>query len=283
MPGGGGLGARMTWLGPDVIVRGWTPDGHILFVTTYGQPFFRNYRAYTLDPDGGLPELAPVRPGQPSRLAPGRTQVIGRNTADPARWKRYRAAPPGTCGSMPKAAASSGGWTSCPATSPARCGWATASASCRTSRASANLYSCRPDGSDRRRHTDHDDFYARHAQTDGERIVYQCGARHLAVRSGDRPDGASDIQVLSHRTQAARRFVEAEDHLGTFRCIRPATAWPSTCAARCSASRSGKARCANGATRRRALPARPVARRRSDVRRRQRRLGRGAAPGLRRR
>ena len=39
----------MTWLGPDAMVRGWTPDGHILFVTTYGQPFFRNYRAYTLD------------------------------------------------------------------------------------------------------------------------------------------------------------------------------------------------------------------------------------------
>jgi hypothetical protein len=24
----------MTWLGPDVIVRGWTPEGSILFDTT---------------------------------------------------------------------------------------------------------------------------------------------------------------------------------------------------------------------------------------------------------
>ena len=44
----GGPARRMTWLGPDVLVRGWTPDGRILFVTTYGQPFFRNYRAFTL-------------------------------------------------------------------------------------------------------------------------------------------------------------------------------------------------------------------------------------------
>ena len=49
MPAEGGPARRMTWLGPDVMVRGWTPDGRILFVTTHGQPFFRNYRAFTLD------------------------------------------------------------------------------------------------------------------------------------------------------------------------------------------------------------------------------------------
>ena len=47
-----------------------------------------------------------------------------------------------------------------------------------------NLYSCRADGSDLRRHTDHDEFYVRHAPTDGKRIVYQCGAQTLAVRPG---------------------------------------------------------------------------------------------------
>ena len=77
-----------------------------------------------------------------------------------------------------------------------------------------NLYSCRPDGSDAARHTDHDDYYARHAQTDGERIVYQCGARHLAVRPGADRTRAVDIDVPAHRTQAARRFVAAAEHLG---------------------------------------------------------------------
>ncbi|GAB2327529.1 hypothetical protein STREPTOSP366_27170 [Streptomyces variabilis] len=37
-----------------------------------------------------------------------------------------------------------------------------------------NLYSCAHDGTGLRRHTDHDAFYARHAATDGTRVVYQC-------------------------------------------------------------------------------------------------------------
>ena len=44
-----------------------------------------------------------------------------------------------------------------------------------------------------RRHTDHDDFYARHAQTDGKRIVYQCGAQSVAVRPGERRDARVPI------------------------------------------------------------------------------------------
>lgn len=97
MPAEGGPARRMTWLGPDAIVRGWTPEGHILFVTTYGQPFFRNYRAYTLDPAGGLPKLVDL--GQVNHLAygPNGARVIGRNTSDPARWKRYRG---GTAGHL---------------------------------------------------------------------------------------------------------------------------------------------------------------------------------------
>src|SRR6266404_3528365 len=97
MPAEGGPARRMTWLGPDVIVRGWTPEGQILFVTTHGQPFFRNYRAFALDADGGLPQPLPY--GQVNHLAygPGGAKAIGRNTADPARWKRYRG---GTAGAL---------------------------------------------------------------------------------------------------------------------------------------------------------------------------------------
>jgi tricorn protease len=216
MPADGGPARRMTWTGPDVIVRGWTPQGHILFVSTYGQPFFRNYRAFTLDPRGGMPELLPL--GQVNHLAfgPGNARLIGRNTADPARWKRYRG---GTAGHLWIDARGQGRFRRMAelpgnVTSPMWIGKRVFFLS--DFEGVGNLYSCRPDGRDLTRHTDHDDFYARHAQTDGRRIVYQCGAALWLYDPAVDRGGAVDVRLPSHRTQAARRFVPAADHLDTF-------------------------------------------------------------------
>jgi tricorn protease len=216
MPAEGGPARRMTWLGPDVIVRGWTPEGRILFVTTHGQPFFRNYRAYTLGIDGGLPELLPY--GQVNHLAygPGGAKLIGRNTADPARWKRYRG---GTCGHLWIDAEGSGEFRRMSElagniTSPMWIGdrvWFLSD-----SEGVGNLYSCLPDGRDLRRHTDHDDYYARHASTDGARIVYQCGADVWLFDPATDLARRVDVAVPAHRTQAARRFVDASDFLDGF-------------------------------------------------------------------
>jgi tricorn protease len=218
----GGPARRMTWLGPDVMVRGWTPEGRILFVTTYGQPFFRNYRAYTLDANGGgMPQLLPL--GQVNHLAfgPNGARVIGRNTADPARWKRYRG---GTAGHLWIDADGSGRFRRM---SELR-GNVTAPMWIRDrvyflsdDEGIGNLYSCRPDGSDIERHTDHSDFYARNAQTDGKRIVYQGGAElWLYDPQSDRSQRV-DVRLPSHRTQAARRFVQPAEHLESFQ-VHPA-------------------------------------------------------------
>ena len=218
MPAQGGPARRLTWLGPDTQVRGWTPRGDILFVSTHGQPFFRNHRAFTIPPEGGAPQ--PLALGQVNHLsfgpasAAGQAMVIGRNTADPARWKRYRG---GTAGHLWIDANGSGtfrrmselqGNITSPMWIGARIWFLT------DFEGVGNLYSCRPDGSDVQRHTEHQDFYARHAQTDGRRIVYQGGADlwlfDPAADSGRR----IDVQAPAHRTQAARKFVPAADHLG---------------------------------------------------------------------
>jgi tricorn protease len=217
----GGPARRMTWLGPDVLVRGFTPDGRILFVTTHGQPFFRNYRAYTLGVEGGMPEMLPY--GQVNHLAfgAGGARVIGRNTADPARWKRYRG---GTAGHLWVDAAGSGAFrrmSELPGniTSPMFVGERIYYLS--DAEGVGNVYSCRLDGSERRRHTDHEEYYARHAQTDGRRIVYQCGADVWLFDPASDQTARIPIDVRSHRTQAARKFVPAEDHLRSFH-VHPA-------------------------------------------------------------
>jgi tricorn protease len=212
----GGPARRMTWLGPDVMVRGWTPEGRILFVTTYGQPFFRNYRAFTLPIDGGMPQLIPL--GQVNHLAygPGDAKVIGRNTADPARWKRYRG---GTAGYLWIDAAGNGDFRRMRElagniTSPMWIGERIYYLS--DAEGVGNLYSCRPDGSDGRRHTDHDEFYARHAQTDGRHVVYQCGADIWRFDPVQDRTTRVPIEVPASRTQAARRFVDAAENLAGF-------------------------------------------------------------------
>ena len=221
MPAEGGPARRLTWLGPDTLVRGWTPQGHILFVSTWGQPFFRNHQAYTLDPAGGMPQ--PLGLGQVNHLAfgPGGARVIGRNTADPARWKRYRG---GTAGHLWIDADGGGqfrrmselkGNLSCPMWIGDRVYFLS------DAEGIGNLYSCLADGSQLRRHTDHADCYARHAQSDGRRIVYQCAAQLWLLDPHSGEHRALDIEVPSPRTQASRRFVPAEAHVGSAR-LHPA-------------------------------------------------------------
>ncbi len=217
MPAEGGPARRLTWLGTDVLVRGWTPAGDIVYVTTQGQPFFRNYQGFALNAAGGTPQPLPF--GQVNHLAfgPGERKVIGRNTTDPARWKRYRG---GTAGALWIDADGEGTFRRMSelggnVTSPMWIGarvWYLGDAE-----GVGNLYSCRPDGSDIRRHTDHEAFYARHAQTDGSRIVYQCGAKIWLFDPATDATSEVAIRTPSHRAQAARKFVPAGEQLESFR------------------------------------------------------------------
>jgi tricorn protease len=221
MPAEGGASRRLTWLGPDTLVRGWTPEGHILFVSTWGQPFFRNHQGFTLDPAGGLP--VPLQLGQVNHLAygPGQARVIGRNTADPARWKRYRG---GTAGHLWIDAAGTGQFRrmhELPGniSSPMWLGDRIYHLS--DAEGVGNLYSCRPDGSDLRRHTDHAQYYARHAHSDGRRVVYQHAGQLWLFDPASDAHRPIELRLPSARSQAARRFVPAAQNLRSAR-LHPA-------------------------------------------------------------
>jgi tricorn protease len=213
MPAAGGASRRLTWLGADTAVRGWTPDGRILFASNHGQPFFRHWHAFTLAPEGGVPEK--IELGQINHLAfgGGGRRVIGRNTADPARWKRYKGGTAGHLwideqghGQFRRMSALRGNIT-CPMWIGERIWFLS------DFEGVGNLYSCLPSGLGLRRHTDHADYYARHAQTDGRRIVYQCGARLWLFDPTSDSARELSIDVPSARTQAARRFVPAQENL----------------------------------------------------------------------
>ncbi len=213
MPAAGGAARRLTWLGADTAVRGWTPEGRVLFCSNHGQPFFRNWHAFTLAVEGGVPER--IELGQVNHLSygSGGRRVIGRNTADPARWKRYKGGTAGHLwidehglGEFRRMNELQGNLT-CPMWLGERIYFLS------DHEGIANLYACAPDGSGLQRLSDHADHYARHAQSDGRRIVYQCGADLWLFDPATDSTKKIDVQVPSARTQSARRFVPAAEHL----------------------------------------------------------------------
>jgi len=216
MPAEGGQARRLTWLGTDTHVRGWTPAGEIAYVTTQGQPFYRNHQGFAVAPSGGPSRALGL--GQVNHIAygAGGRVAIGRNTDDPARWKRYRGGRAGAIwvdgegnGSFRRLDQLAGN-----VTTPMWVGDRLYFIG--DGEGVGNLYSCGADGSDVRRHTDHDSYYARQAQSDGRRIVYACGARLWLFDPAQDRTAELAIETPAHRTQAARRFVASSEHLEGF-------------------------------------------------------------------
>ncbi|MGW3336818.1 S41 family peptidase [Streptomyces sp. NPDC001009] len=176
----GGPARQLTyWGSADTQVCGWTPpDQHgnsdILAVASHGQPFSYFTWAHKVrtdgDPGGRLP-WGPVGDIQVADVAgEHRTLLLtGTPPHEPASWKRYRG---GAMGRLwlqgQRLLEDIDGQLSSPMFVAGRVAFLS------DHEGIGNLYSVAPDGTDLRRHTDHDAFYARHASTDGERVVYQC-------------------------------------------------------------------------------------------------------------
>ncbi|RME77335.1 MAG: hypothetical protein D6785_12680 [Planctomycetota bacterium] len=90
MPSEGGEPKRLTYLGAISKVVGWSPDGKILFTSNGKSPSPRIFLLYSLSPEGGIPVQLPVGPANHISFGSQNRSVLGRNTGEPAYWKRYR-------------------------------------------------------------------------------------------------------------------------------------------------------------------------------------------------
>ncbi len=217
MPASGGTARRLTFYGANTRPVGWTPDGReILFVTNHAQPFPNVMCVYAISPDGGPIRLVNVGPALNISFGPDGGVVIGRNTTDPARWKRYRGGTAGDLWIDPSGAGSFNRLISLKGNlaSPMWVGERIYFIS--DHEGFGNIYSCTPDGADLIRHTDHADYFARNATTDGRRIVYHAGGEiYLFDPISDEVTG---INVVYHspRTQRNRKFVNGADYLQSY-------------------------------------------------------------------
>ncbi|MFF5534033.1 S41 family peptidase [Streptomyces cinerochromogenes] len=212
----GGPARQLTyWGSADTQVCGWTPDGDILAVASHGQPFSHFTWAYKVpadgDPGGRLP-WGPVADIQVADVDGVHKTLLltGTPPHEPASWKRYRG---GAMGRLwlhgQRLLPDLDGHLACPLFVAGRIAFLS------DHEGVGNLYSCAQDGSDLRRHTDHDAFYARHASSDGERVVYQC-AGDLWLVDDLSPDGVPrklDIRLAGPRTGRRRYQVPAAQNI----------------------------------------------------------------------
>ncbi len=218
IPAEGGVSARITYLGGISRVVGWSQDGRqIIFSSNAHQPFLKMFKLYKVDFEGGSPTEISVGIGHNISYGPnGKQSVLGRNTVDPARWKRYRG---GTAGVIWVDAEGDGNFRFCehPQGNYACPMWIGERIYFVSDHEGVgNIFSMKPDFSDLQRHTEHRDYFARFASTDGENIVYQAGAEIFMLNIATGENTKTEIVFHSPRIQRQRKFVEAAKFLDAY-------------------------------------------------------------------
>ena len=214
MPALGGRPRRLTFHGStQILVAGWNSAGEILYATHAGQPFRALMQLYTISAQGGQPTPLNYGPARAVAYGPDGAVVIGRNTGDPARWKRYRG---GTAGILWIDAKGDGEFHPLldlkgNMTSPMWLGERIYFLS--DTEGVGNLYSCLPDGSDLKRHTDHSDFYARNAASDGKRIIYHAGADLFIFDPAANAAHKVEVQFYTPQVQRNRKFSDPQRYM----------------------------------------------------------------------
>jgi len=219
MPARGGVARRVTHQGAKTCQGvGWQ-DEKIVFATNASQPFGKLQSLWAVSPTEGLPRNLGFGSAMSLNVSARGQRAIGRNTLDIARWKRYRG---GTAGNIWMEVGTTGRFEPflpMAAETPIR------SNLCNPMfigerlyfvsdhEGVGNLYSSLSRGEDLQRHTDHGEYYVRNPSTDGGQIVYHAGGRlyRLELASGDINE--VPIELLSPRTQRARKFVKPGRYL----------------------------------------------------------------------
>ncbi|NUW43032.1 S41 family peptidase [Nonomuraea rhodomycinica] len=220
----GPRGDRLThWGNAMTGTRGWSAGGDVLAVTAAGEGGRSRTWAYAVPLDGGPAVRLPYGwvsevalgdgtvPGQ----ADGRVATVSSLWREPSHWKRYRG---GTAGKIWVDADGDGAFARLFADSDAQY-WSVMWIGDRLAfladtDGTGNLYSSLPDGSDLRRHTAHTEFYARHAATDGRRVVYAHAGDLWLLDGLDAEPYRLDIRLSGPR--AARAPRPAPARVGAF-------------------------------------------------------------------
>jgi tricorn protease len=217
MPAAGGPPQRLTYFGSTMgAVSTWSADSSNIYFTSNRNAWYeRATHGFVIARDGQARALQ-LGHMKSLSLGPGGAMVLGRNSEDCARWKRYRG---GTAGDLWIDATGAGIFSRLIATggNPVWPMWIGERIYFIDDHEGVgNLYSCLTNGTDLRRHTDEREYYARYPSTDGQRIVYQAGGEIRLFDIESERVVTVPISCASAAPQTARRFIAASEELEHF-------------------------------------------------------------------
>ncbi|MCQ6270487.1 PDZ domain-containing protein [Pseudarthrobacter sp. R1] len=176
----GGDYRQLTYFGHSTTrVKGFTAKGSVVVTSAFRQAESRHTHAYSVPLEGGWAEELPFGPVESVAFGPEvgdeRPVVVGSVLSrEPAWWKRYRGGTAGKLwldndgnGEFERLLPELDGNLADPMWVDGRIAFLS------DHEGYGNLYSVLPNGKDLRRHTDHEDFYVRHAASDGKRIIFE--------------------------------------------------------------------------------------------------------------
>lgn len=208
---------RLTFQSAWCSIAGWSPTGEaILFASNAGQFAGKAQILHTISRLGGLPEPLPYGQANAISYGPNGGIVLGRNIGEPARWKRYRGGETGQIWIRRAEAEEFQRLVHLAGNLASPCWLGERIYFISDHEGIGNIYSCTPEGNDLRRHTSHDDFYARNLSSDGERIVYHAGGDLYLFDPAREETQHLEVTLPSSRTQRNRKFVPAASYLDTY-------------------------------------------------------------------
>ncbi len=216
VPVDGGPVRRLTYWGDRyTAVRGWVSDSEVLVLSGAGQHASMKTWAFAVPLSGPARRLE-YGPTSDVTVRDGAVLVGSPLYAEPARWKRYGGGTGGKIWYSPDGSqyarilAGVGNHLVNPMFAGPRVVFLS------DHEGTGALYSALPDGSDLRRHTDLGDYYARHATTDGQRVVYQRAGEIWLLESLDAEPVRLDVRLSGARSGRTPYPVSAKSQLGSF-------------------------------------------------------------------
>ena len=224
---GGGY-RQLTYFGHSTTkVKGFTAGGAVVVTSAFRQAESRHTHAYSVPLEGGWAQELPYGPVESVAYGPEvgdeRPVVLASVLSrEPAWWKRYRGGTAGKLwidrdgnGEFERLLPDLDGNLTDPLWVDGRIAFLS------DHEGYGNLYSVLPSGEDLRRHTDHQDFYVRHAATDGKRVIFESAGELWVLQDLDSDAAKLDITLGSASQTRRPAPLDAAKHLGA---VAPDTA-----------------------------------------------------------